>query len=346
MSVADAISGGGSGRRFRWMDALRNPLGTACHHAYGSPVLAVVYHAVCDTVPDHLKHIYRPRTPKEFTEDLDFLLKHFEPTDLPTVTGAAMGGPAIRRPSLLVTFDDGMREVAEVAMPILRRKGIRPALYLNLNFLDNKTLFYRHKASLLAERLRRLAVADPRRAVCAATLARAGAVAADPSAAVMAVNWDRRAVLDEIATVLEFDTADFLATRRPYLTRGDIAELMAEGVSIGAHGFDHPNHRLLTPEQRKEEVTGSVAGIRALFGAACGTFAFPYSDEGLPDALFGELYGGGVDVTFGTSWPRRGGPQRRIQRICFENGPAPARQQLVKRLLRGGAGNLKRALAG
>ncbi len=346
MSVADAISGGGSGRRFRWMDALRNPLGTACHHAYGSPVLAVVYHAVCDTVPDHLKHIYRPRTPKEFTEDLDFLLKHFEPTDLPTVTGAAMGGPAIRRPSLLVTFDDGMREVAEVAMPILRRKGIRPALYLNLNFLDNKTLFYRHKASLLAERLRRLTVADPRRAVCAATLARAGAVAADPSAAVMAVNWDRRAVLDEIATVLEFDTADFLATRRPYLTCGDIAELMAEGVSIGAHGFDHPNHRLLTPEQRKEEVTGSVAGIRALFGAACGTFAFPYSDEGLPDALFGELYGGGVDVTFGTSWPRRGGPQRRIQRICFENGPAPARQQLVKRLLRGGAGNLKRALAG
>ena len=231
-------------------------------------------------------------------------------------------------------------------MPILRRKGIRPALYLNLNFLDNKTLFYRHKASLLAERLRRLTVADPRCAVCAATLARAGAVAADPSAAVMAVNWDRRAVLDEIATVLEFDTADFLATRRPYLTRGDIAELMAEGVSIGAHGFDHPNHRLLTPEQRKEEVTGSVAGIRALFGAACGTFAFPYSDEGLPDALFGELYGGGVDVTFGTSWPRRGGPQRRIQRICFENGPAPARQQLVKRLLRGGAGNLKRALAG
>ncbi|NUB28091.1 polysaccharide deacetylase family protein [Azospirillum brasilense] len=346
MSVADVISGGGLGRRLRWTDALRNPLGTACHHAYGSPVLAVVYHAVCDTVPDHLKHIYRPRTPKEFTEDLDFLLKHFEPTDLPTVTGSAMGGPEIRRPSLLVTFDDGMREVAEVAMPILRRKGIRPALYLNLNFLDNRTLFYRHKASLLAERLSRLAEADPRRAVCAATLARAGAGAADPAAGVMTVSWQQRAVLDEIATVLEFDTAAFLADEKPYLTRDEIADLMAEGVSIGAHGFDHPNHRLLTPEQRKQEVTGSVAGIRELFGPGCGSFAFPYSDEGLPDALFGELYGNGVDVTFGTSWPRRGGPQRRIQRICFENGPAPAKRQLVKRLLRGGAGNMKRALAG
>ncbi len=346
MSVADVISGGGLGRRLRWMDALRNPLGTACHHAYGSPVLAVVYHAVCDTVPDHLKHIYRPRTPKEFTEDLDFLLKHFEPTDLPTVTGSAMGGPEIRRPSLLVTFDDGMREVAEVAMPILRRKGIRPALYLNLNFLDNGTLFYRHKASLLAERLSRLAEADPRRAVCAATLARAGAVAADPAAAVMKVSWHQRAVLDEIATVLEFDAAGFLATQKPYLTRDEIADLMEEGVSIGAHGFDHPNHRLLTPEQRKAEVTGSVAGIRELFGPGCGSFAFPYSDEGLHDTLFADLYDNGVDLTFGTSWPRRGGPQRRIQRICFENGPAPAKQQLVKRLLRGGAGNMKRALAG
>lgn len=349
MSVAGTVPAGSWGRQWKgWRsglrEALHNPIAAACRHVHGSPVFVVVYHTVCETNPDHIKNLYRPRTPREFSADMEFLCRHFEPIDLPTLLKAVKGEEEIHRPSVLVTFDDGLREMAEVAMPILKGWGIKPALYVNLDFLDNRTLFFRQKASLLAERLRRIGTDDVRWTTAAEILAMHGMAAQDPAAGVMKIAWDRRAVLDEVAHVLEFDEAEFLARTRPYLTRDEVRALKAQGVAIGAHGFNHPNHRLLSPEERLAEVVGSTEATATMFGTGHRTFAFPFSDQGLPGEFFDALYAKGVDLTFGTSWPQKPTKARQVQRFCFETGPEPASAQLTKRLIRSAGGTVLRGL--
>jgi len=311
--------------------------------AAGGPLFTLVYHAVRDTPAPHMDALLRSRSQAAFAREIDLLAKRFAPVDLGTVVEALQGGPKLTKPSLLVTFDDGMREVAEIAMPVLRARDIRPAIFVNLDFLDNRVAFWRHKAALLADAVRALPPGDPRVASVQSVLVERGVTTRKPGGGVpeqtLAVGWRERDVLDTIARILDVDFSGFLATR-PYLTQDEVRALAADGVAIGAHGFDHPDHRQLSDEERFAEVMGSTDEVRKRFGAPHATFAFPFSDEGLPGGLFDRLFASGIDVTFGTSWPEPARHPRAIQRLCLEGSPRPAAEQIFRRLAVGASTRL------
>ncbi|MBK8152823.1 MAG: hypothetical protein IPK61_07045 [Saprospiraceae bacterium] len=41
-----------------------------------------VYHLVSDKIPDHIKHLYPVRSTTQFENDLDLMLKFFEPINI------------------------------------------------------------------------------------------------------------------------------------------------------------------------------------------------------------------------------------------------------------------------
>ncbi|MBK6993412.1 MAG: polysaccharide deacetylase family protein [Lewinellaceae bacterium] len=103
-----------------------------------------------DESPPHVRHLYPVRTERQFREDLDFLLKHFQPIDLQTLWEHVFEKRAFDRPVFHLTFDDGLRECYDVVLPILLEKGISATFFLNPDFIDNQGLMYRYKASLLS----------------------------------------------------------------------------------------------------------------------------------------------------------------------------------------------------
>jgi peptidoglycan/xylan/chitin deacetylase (PgdA/CDA1 family) len=116
-------------------------------------ILLPFYHTVAEEPLPHIKHLYRMKTVKEFLQDLDFLLQHFEPIDAETLEYFHTNKTVPQKPVFHLSFDDGLKEIYEIVAPILLQKGVPATFFINSGFVDNKALFYRHHASLAIENL-------------------------------------------------------------------------------------------------------------------------------------------------------------------------------------------------
>src|ERR1700754_2724866 len=109
----------------------------------GIDVLLPYHHLVWDRPVRHIDPLYPYKNKQQFERDLDYLLKRFKPLDPSGLPAALAAGGPLPKGSFLLTFDDGLREVYEVAAPILLRKGVPAIFFLNPSYLDNRALFYR-----------------------------------------------------------------------------------------------------------------------------------------------------------------------------------------------------------
>lgn len=114
----------------------------------GLPTIFPFYHTVSDKKLAHIRHLYHYRSVREFEQELDFFLKHYEPVEPGQLIKE---GTISGKKQFLLTFDDGFAEIYHVIAPLLTKKGIPAIFFLNTGFIDNKDLFYRCKASILAE---------------------------------------------------------------------------------------------------------------------------------------------------------------------------------------------------
>jgi len=114
-------------------------------------IIVPFYHTVAEQPLPHIKHLYRMKTVEEFLKDLDFLLRYFEPIDVETLYHLHIHKTVLKKPVFHLTFDDGMKEMYEIVAPILLEKGVSATFFINSGFVDNKSLFYRHRESLECE---------------------------------------------------------------------------------------------------------------------------------------------------------------------------------------------------
>src|SRR5262249_43552768 len=157
----------------------------------------------------HTRHLYRHRTARQFEADLDVMLQAFSPISLETVVEHLDADVPLPRRSMFLSFDDGLRQQLEIAAPILLRKGVPATFFITRDFVDNATLFYRFKASLLIDAL---AGADEH------VLERIGSCLRLPlpdraqcAGAILRVGHANRRLLDELAETLELDFDEYLA---------------------------------------------------------------------------------------------------------------------------------------
>jgi hypothetical protein len=97
--------------------------------------------------------LYPVRSENIFKKDLDFLLKHYKPTNLTELLDIIKGKKILEHNCFHLSFDDGLKEIYDIVAPLLIERGIPATFFLNSSFADNKNLFYRYKASLLLEAL-------------------------------------------------------------------------------------------------------------------------------------------------------------------------------------------------
>jgi peptidoglycan/xylan/chitin deacetylase (PgdA/CDA1 family) len=286
-------------------------------------VIFPMYHAVSDTCPAHLKHLYRIRNIKQFTEDLDTLCRYFEPLSPETLKNPEEYKKR-KKPGFILSFDDGLREIIEVVAPILEDRGIRAVFFLNNAFIDNKALFFRYRASLLCDILMSSQLSDQEKKKINEILGLSGFDIKKSVSAILELRYRDQEKFSALSSVLNFDESMYLSEHRPYLTSEEIALLLKKGHMMGAHTFDHPLLAELSEDQMKDEISRSVADMDKKFSPGIRLFAFPFTDDGVPARVIDDISREKTDYVFGSAGLKNEINGRHIQRIPIEISAASA----------------------
>ena len=225
---------------------------------------------------------------------------------------------------MVLTIDDGLRACADIIAPILKRKGIPAIFFLNNSFLDNQSLFYRYKASLLIEAYAEMK-GDPEEMDENIGMERKYA-----RQVLLDVKYENRLLLDSIAESIGFSFEDYLKQNPVYLNSSQVTSLIKDGFEIGSHSFDHPDFDRMDADKAKTQIVESVSDLGKRFDQKKKYFSFPFSSDGVSlKVIDGLLKEEKVDAIFGTSGLKHYPHPGFIQRIPMEV-PELAALQILK----------------
>jgi Predicted xylanase/chitin deacetylase len=289
------------------------------------------YHTVSNETRRHISLLYQPKTTKEFEKELDFILSFFQPISITEFYEHTKKEKFLTRHSFHLSFDDGLRDVYETALPILKRKGIPATLFVGSSFVDNKELFFRHKTALLIEKL------DMGK-ISLSAQKEAGKYWKKTNndslrSLILQIKYKDKHLLDDIAGIFEVDFTDFLQKNKPYLMTEELKSMQKQGFAIGSHSIDHPLFSELDKKERSRQLTESINFVKANLGEKYSFFAFPFSDENIEDDFFNELYQY-ANLSFGIAGMGIHRNNRHIDRIDMEKYGKTAEEAFNKAILK------------
>jgi hypothetical protein len=294
----------------------------------GQKIVLPFYHAVSDESLPHIKHFYSIRSEKKFTGDLDFFLKHYRPVCLSELLDLLKGSGKLNKPVMALSFDDGLKEVYEIVAPILMKKGIQAAVFINPSFVDNSDLFYRYKASLIIDRLDKISHPENLFEIINARMGSSIRTKSAMIRKVLNISYEQRNILDPIAELLDIDYKTFLKIRKPYLTTEQIQELVKQGFEVGSHSLDHPLYSSLDPDEQVRQTVESMKWIEEKFNPGHRFFSFPFIDDGVSGGFFDRIFSRDnplIDLSFGNAGLKKEKYPFHLQRIPMEKSKLTAR---------------------
>ncbi|MCB0583856.1 MAG: polysaccharide deacetylase family protein [Phaeodactylibacter sp.] len=289
------------------------------------PVLPL-YHAVSERPSPYVEHVGVWRSTQQFKADLDFLLKHYEPVGLEDL----LAGRKTKRPPLHLTFDDGLAECYTTVFPLLKARGIPATFFVNSAFVDNKSLFFRFKASLIIGKVQ----ADPKAMQVFRAWLQKQKISTGWQEFLLSVRYGGRTVLEEAARELDIDFAGCLKQRPCYMSMDELQQLEKAGFTIGAHSIDHPRYDALPLDEQIRQTVESLDFVSRHFHPPARTFAFPFTDFGAGRNFFDELeQKAACSLSFGCAGLKRDAAPKHLQRIPFDENQFTARSNLSKEYL-------------
>lgn len=218
-------------------------------------------------------------------------MKYYQPINLYELLEITRGNILPDKNCFHLTFDDGLSEFYHIVAPILKEKGISATVFLNTDFIDNKSMFYRFKASILFDHLK------------------------DKS--ILSKGFDDRNELDEMALNNGINFNTYLEEEKPYLTTSQIKELIEDGFTFGAHSKNHPSYKHLTLEEQLNQTKESISIVVDQFNLNYKVFSFPFTDDGVSHQFF-ETIKNETDITFGCAGLKKETYPFHLQRIVME----------------------------
>jgi len=253
-----------------------------------APFFLPFYHVVSNQKLPHILN-YPYRNVSEFEKELDFFLKHFKPVSLDELMNNNNNSSKIFH----LSFDDGLRECTKVIAPVLKRKGIPATFFINPGFVGNKQLFHKYKASLILSELQNKPNKTAEKILQENNLS---------GSKILKAEFFHIPVLEQVAEEIGFDFRKFLLEQKPYLSHEQIKDLAADGFSIGAHSFDHPEFWKISEQEQLIQVRKSMDWISANVPQKIKTFAFPFTDWGVSGSVLKTIQKENIcDATFGTA---------------------------------------------
>jgi peptidoglycan/xylan/chitin deacetylase (PgdA/CDA1 family) len=227
--------------------------------------------------------------------------------------------------AMVITFDDGYRNIYRHAFPVLRGLGFPFAIFVTTGYLDTDMVLWndRLEFAVLTTRERALpagAIGPSRRL---GTPAERRAAALDLKDALKRKPRDEASDLAaSIFGALGADPASPRLDDVRFLRSREVAEMAAAGVAIGAHSVTHPVLSREGPERIRQEVFGSKAALETLTGKPVTSFAYPNGRREdfslqVKECLSGAGYIAAFTTIHGLNLP--GDDMLEVKRIAFDN---------------------------
>jgi peptidoglycan/xylan/chitin deacetylase (PgdA/CDA1 family) len=275
-------------------------------------LIAVNYHYVRAEYPEPFPGIHGI-TPDALAAQVRVLTRLGPVIDARTLRSAIDGGDELPPVCFVLTFDDGLREHYEQALPVLDALGVPALFFINTGPLRNRTVSRVHKIHLLRSQtppneferaLRRLAEesgeplshADEERAV--------GQYQYDvPEVARLkyllnfAMEASHRDALIDRLFRERYGAEESRISEELYLTRAQVVEL-SERDAIGSHAHEHIPLETLEPDAASALVHEASKCIESWTGKRPVAFSHPYGSA--PGWLDAQLRSVGLEFAFTT----------------------------------------------
>ena len=188
--------------------------------------------------------------------------------------------------SLVITFDDGYADNADVALPILQKHGLRATFFISTGFLDGGRMWNDSVIECLrASPLDAIDLEYPGLGPCP-----------------MRTVDDRRNTIDRLLPHIKYLTlsgreeaiARLQALCRVnalpdelMMTSEQVQGLHRAGMEIGAHTVNHPILTSLTPQEAESEIRAGRMQLQEIIAAPVDVFAYP---NGKPDQDYADCH--------------------------------------------------------
>jgi peptidoglycan/xylan/chitin deacetylase (PgdA/CDA1 family) len=191
-------------------------------------------------------------------------------------------GETPSRPFVVLTFDDGYRDLVDHALPILERHDAPFVAYVTAGFADQSARLWWLE---LEEAIARLPQVDI--LIGEKRIAGACGTTQEKRARHAAIYWALRQggeaqLLDVVATLGAQARVDARAlTAQACLDWCGVAAITRHGLAtIGAHSLTHPRLARLDPSAARREMSESRARIEEMTGVRPRHFCYPVGDPG------------------------------------------------------------------
>lgn len=295
--------------------------------SYINPLIPY-YHVVSDESLPHISHLYRYKNIKRFLKDIELFCRYFNFVGINDLYDFLYRGKRLKNNSLIITFDDGYAECFSIVAPILFKKGIPAIFFICSEFVDNKDLCYKNKASILIDYL----IKNRDRITTEPIIPEYFSLDAKIKF-IQQVSYKNRFILDKLALNNEISWEEYLKDKKPYLTLQQLKEMGKMGFYFGGHSKDHPDFIELSIEEQIEQARDSILFIKQALNLKYSLFAFPFNDNNISRGFF-EAAKEFIDISFGTNGIMSDEIKWNLQRINFERSLRSADEIYVRKLVR------------
>ncbi len=245
--------------------------------------VVLVFHGVTAEAPGHLcnhegLHLHR----LIFERLMTFIASRYHAVSLSRVVDWLEGRGTLPDRAVVITFDDGYRDVLTEAGPVLKRLGIPATLFVATDFVFHGEMLWpdRLSSALYLTREPRLVIESPRGTLDLPLGREAEKIVAEGR--LLAVlkslsDSERIALLDRVVERLGVDETR-LATAWPDfapLSPNELARLPEFGIEVGSHSCSHAIVARMGEAQVARELAESKRLIEAAVGRGCEHFSYP-----------------------------------------------------------------------
>ena len=243
---------------------------------YRHHLLVVNYHGLRADADSRRSWLLLPHG--QFVAQLDYLAAHYRVVTFDAAL-EALWSTGLREPTAVITFDDGYRNVMTIGLPELERRGLPSTVYLPTGLVGTSARLWTTELELLLERASAKAVDLTAFGLGIRSLG----TTRERAATVFALNErlkrmplaERRRAMAAIREAIGSDMADD-GGAFAILDWDEVRTIGSAGlVTFGGHTVNHEIVSRLPDADVYAEVAGSVAATLALGDAASSTFAYP-----------------------------------------------------------------------
>lgn len=281
--------------------------------------LVLIYHGILNEEKGEPFRYHH--TAGEFAMHLDWLGTHCTPVGLADFARWKCGEWQPPKPPALITFDDGYRNNATVAAPLLTRKGFPALFFISTGYVDGREVLWPDEVFVRVVDWNGPTLADPDglvRAVPSEPGAREAFAFEMVEACKNCSDDRRRAFIAYLARETPDCNPMIDPQAQEMLSWSEVGSLAAAGFDLGSHTVSHAILSQLSHEALQAELRESREALEEHTGQPCKSLAYPGGRlHDLTDAVLGATVDAGYEFAFTVSdrWCERKAHPLRVDRV-------------------------------